>query len=413
MPPESRWLLAVQEPSLFAAALIALWKKRAIPVISADLQPGTLLELEQHADGVVHDEPVHTLKPSIRVTTEEGDVDTGTDPAMSFNGEDTALELFTSGTTGERKLISKKFRSLFEETDNLERAFGPRVAGLPRFTTVSHFHIYGLLFNILWPLRAGDSFPPVKSFYWEEILDRATGPCCISSSPAHLRFLADVAASRRFHKEGTVLFSSGGPLDGAVARAIEDTGLAAPVEVFGSTETGGAAWRCQGRQGDDAFTPFAPVEVRCDAHQHLQLRSPWLDDPDAWTDVGDRAAIEDGRFRLLGRADRIAKIAGKRVSLLEMENLLRTDARILDVRVFQMTGDRRADRSALAVVAVLSDESATRDNARPTLIQELRRLLLARFEPVTLPRRWRFVASLPVDTQGKTTIALLSELFHG
>ena len=54
----------------------------------------------------------------------------------------------------------------------------------------------------------------------------------------------------------------------------------------------------------------------------LCVRSPHLDGEE-WWETSDRAkALPDGRFLLQGRADRIAKIAEKRVSLVAMEEAL-------------------------------------------------------------------------------------------
>src|SRR6185503_9046762 len=95
----------------------------------------------------------------------------------------------------------------------------------------------------------------------------------------------------------------------------------APLEVYGSTETGGIAWRAQREGADGAdWTPFPGMALETDRDGALRLRSPYLPDGE-WLTLGDAAELlPGGRFRLKGRLDRVAKIEGKRVSLPELES---------------------------------------------------------------------------------------------
>jgi hypothetical protein len=127
--------------------------------------------------------------------------------------------------------------------------------------------------------------------------------------------------------------------------------------------------------------------------------------------TADRAAAEaEGRFVLLGRADRIAKVGEKRVSLDALEARLRESGWIDDVRALVVPGLRRG----LAVVACPNADGLARWTAggRRGLAAELRRGLLAAFEPSVVPRHWRFVETMPRNAQGKVTEAGLAGLFR-
>ncbi len=141
----------------------------------------------------------------------------------------------------------------------------------------------------------------------------------------------------------------------------------------------------------------------------LAVRSAYLADDD-WFITADLAEIaSDGTFRLGGRADRIAKIEGKRVSLEGIESAIAASPWVSGVRVVALN----APREQLAAVVALSDEGAAalaRDG-KAALSQAFRALLAKATERVALPRRWRFVAELPMDSQGKTTSAALAALF--
>ena len=41
----------------------------------------------------------------------------------------------------------------------------------------------------------------------------------------------------------------------------------------------------------------------------------------------------------------------------------------------------------------------------------LREFLASVFEPVVLPRKWRFVSAMPINAQGKTVVSDLCMLF--
>src|SRR6218665_2177251 len=116
------------------------------------------------------------------------------------------------------------------------------------------------------------------------------------------------------------VFSSGGPLPFEVSRSAAMVLGQTPVEVFGSSETGGIAWR-QCASAEDSWQLFSDVQWRL--HDGcLAVCSPRLPDA-AWWSTSDRAEPAGIHgFRLLGRADRIVKIEEKRVSLDAMEQQL-------------------------------------------------------------------------------------------
>ena len=58
------------------------------------------------------------------------------------------LVLYTSGRTGVAQAITKKLGQLAREVATLERQFGQIAATAEILSTVSHQHIYGLLFRM-------------------------------------------------------------------------------------------------------------------------------------------------------------------------------------------------------------------------------------------------------------------------
>jgi 3-hydroxymyristoyl/3-hydroxydecanoyl-(acyl carrier protein) dehydratase len=205
------------------------------------------------------------------------------------------------------------------------------------------------------------------------------------------------------------VFSSGGPLAAEAARSVERLLGCAPLEVYGSSETGGVAWRQQSGAGTHRWRPLPGVQVRA-SNGALDVRSRQLP-TDGWLPMADVAELhEDGSFLLLGRADRISKIEGKRVSLTAIERSLGASPLVSDVRVVAL----HEARDVLGAVVVPSEAgwTAIRTRGGPALGRELRATIEASTDRIALPRRWRWVEALPINGQGKTTIAELERLFE-
>ncbi len=282
--------------------------------------------------------------------------------------------------------------------------------------TVSHQHIYGLLFRIAWPLASGRIFLSEAPLHPSEVgaAVRTAGTAYLVSTPAHLRRLArSPFALPRLAGHCPLIFSSGGPLDPEAARALARGAGTAPVEVFGSTETGGVAWRRQGDTHDAAWTPFSDVRVTvAGPEQRLHVRSPWIAEPGGQFTMGDRAELASGgRFLLGARTDRIVKIGEKRLALPEMEARLHEHP-FVETVVLVLLDHRGEARLAGAVVPTVEGLAVLQRDGRRSLGTTLRRWLEPHWDRVLVPRVWRFVDRLPEDAQGKTSVAALQALFR-
>ena len=405
--PESHCAIYLNDPFEFAAAVLAAWHTGKTVVVPGDDRPNTVHVLLEAGYVLAGDLPNALQAP----------LEAGTQPwkrkPLDISG--TLVRIYTSGSQGQPEAIDKRLDQLVSEVDALEAAFGHQLAGATRedgdatvWATVSHQHIYGLLFLVLWPLAAGRPFGSRRLLYPEDLVAcLGTRASLLIASPAHLKRLGDAPNWQgvRHHLRG--VFSSGGPLPFEASRSAAMTLGHTPIEVFGSSETGGIAWR-QCASVDESWRPFSDVQWRLDG-DCLAVRSPRLPDS-AWWTTSDRAEpVGSAGFRLLGRADRIAKIEEKRVSLSAVElHLLKTpwvqEARALVVGT--PIGDR------VGVVAVLAPTGREQEGrGRRALIDLLRDALTGSVEAIALPKRWRFVDSLPVNAQGKSPESLLAALF--
>ncbi|MBK1612126.1 hypothetical protein CKO44_01410 [Rubrivivax gelatinosus] len=401
--PGRRHALYFEDSLSFAAALFGAWHAGVEVCLPGDRQPATLERLRALGCGFAGDLP-GALQPAATCTPP---VFTPLDPRAA------RLLVFTSGSSGEPAAIPKRLDQLDAEVQALQSAFSAALdAGGPAWVaaTVSHQHIYGLLFQVLWPLAAARPFCARRLEYAEEITTLpGTGPLLLVSSPAHLRRLPpafDWAAARQRLRAVT---SSGGPLP--VEAAEQSLALLgqSPTEVFGSSETGGIAWRRRAEHGE-RWQPLPGVDWRID-DERLAVRSRHLPD-DAWWPTSDRVqALADGAFELLGRADRIVKVEGKRISLTAIEQALLADGTLAEARALLLPA-ALGGRLAVVTVPGPAARERLRQLGRRAFNEQLRRALLATLERVALPRRWRHVTTLPADTQGKCSEAALAALFR-
>lgn len=404
--------LHVEDTYTFVCALFGAWHAGKTVALPGDTQPDTLARLLPEVAACAGDLP-GAVQPATGATA------AGMPPLAPLDLRRARVVVHTSGSSGEPLAIDKSLAQLDAEVRTLEQAFGPLLtsrgpaqapASVQVHATVSHQHIYGLLFHALWPLAAGRLLVAERLRYPEDMADRlADGPSVLVTSPAHLKRLPE---SLPWHaaRDGLVAaFSSGGPLPPEASVAALTLLGQSPIEVFGSSETGGIAWRQRARHADH-WTALPGVRWRVEADGLLAVQSAHLPD-EAWYVTADRVEADAaGGFLLRGRADRIVKIEEKRVSLTAMEHALIASGLLVEARVVELPD---ASSSRLGVVAVPNDAGrAILSEGKRALTDRLRALLLQRVERIALPRRFRFVDRLPANAQGKTPMAALQALFR-
>lgn len=320
------------------------------------------------------------------------------------------ITLYTSGSSAAPKAIHKTLAQFDAEVRTLEDHWGEWIGPGAILASVPHHHIYGLLFRIFWPLASGRAFGR-RTYAEPHALQTALTrreTAAIVSSPAQLARWPSLPGFDTLSPLPAAVFSSGGPLDEAAAATFASAHGTAPTEIYGSTETGGIAWRR--RNESDAWQAFANVAVRREADGALSVRSPHLGHPD-WHRTDDAAEFDDaGRFRLRGRMDRIVKLDGKRVSLPEIENWLGLHPYVAQSAAVLLPG---ASRERLGVLSALTSAGveALRQHGRIGLAKTLRRHLATYVAPTLIPRKWRFRMSLPVDARGKLPAATVAASF--
>lgn len=400
--PGQRWLLYEDDSYRFTCGLLALLHSGKTPLLAPNGQAGLLAELQALCAGRLAVDSCLAGLPPVEHPP----------PLVELDADALRIEVATSGTTGDATLVSKPLRCFEAELAVQAQLWAQQIDGAVFLATVSHQHIYGLLFRVLLPLCCGRPFWAASHTYPEPLVATIAGldaPVVLISSPAHLSRLPPALDTAAIAGRVRLLVSSGGPLSQQAAEECAGHFGVLPVEVFGSTETGGVAWRQQQR-ADQPWRALPGVEVGTrEEDGRLWVASPFCAGDEAFL-MGDVATLlATDEFQLRGRADRIVKLEEKRLSLTAMERHLQAMPWVERAALVLLPGDR----VQLAAVIELTDEGQAQLQAdgKRALNNRLKAQLLDHYERVLLPRKWRYVETMPVNSQGKLPQADLRALF--
>ena len=390
----------------FTAALIGAWCAGTRTVLPTDMTQFTRQRLENEGHFFIFDDTPEVNREAISPAED-----------LRLTPDEHLVEMFTSGSTGEPTRVLKTLTQVLSDIDTLDADFPvkPRKGAIV-FSTVSHQHIYGFLWTVLWPLSSGRLLTQERLVFPESIHQalKENTPVILISSPAHLKRLPLDLNWAEVREHLDCLVSSGGPLSEEGLGLCQEAFGQTPFEILGSTELDGIAWRqrrfCADKTIDSDSCRWHPMPgtlIGKNDEGILQVKSSRLD-PLHWTTGNDRIeTLEDGTFTLLGRTDRIVKIEEKRLSLTAMEQEIIDSGYCTEARAFVLPKSNE-----LAVVAVPSKTGQEKLlSGKWGLIKAIEGRLRKRFEAVLLPHRWRFEPMMPTNSQGKYTLKSLEDLF--
>lgn len=356
-------------------------------ILPANLSEDMLKPLQEMPQLINHD---------IAITDDDND------PIKIIN-DDCQISLFTSGSTGEPKKITRQFSQLVVEVNELSLLWPLKTHLF--VASVSHQHIYGLLFKLLWPFYSGSviAIPAIK--YEESLLqfDDLTWSLVFVSSPA---FLKRMQVKDRHPHALKRLFCSGGLLSDERHQWLEEQLQVKAIQVYGSSETGGIAFKeCY---LDWRFFPSVETKL---IKECLWVKSPFCYSAD-WQNTQDRIKKTESGMQLLGRVDKIVKLEDKRISLTQLERHLNQHQAVEEARVLVLQENKQM---IAAVIRLAADYQAMLNNKRISEINlktVLRDHLKPLVDPLAIPRKIKFIDAIPENQQGKTTPSMLRSLFY-
>jgi len=352
-----------------------------------------------------------------------------------------ALMLFTSGTTARPKGVVTTHRCIHAQIESLVAAWRWTSADrIPLFLPLHHVHgLVNVVSCALWAgatVTALEKFAPV-SLALAVAADAYTLVMAVPTNYVRLLEAFDglgaddrarVAAG--FGRLRLVVSGSAALPASVFERFAAVTGQRI-LERYGMTEIGMALSNPYDgpRRPGHVGVPLPGVAVRLWSEAHggapppgepgeIQVRGDTLfagywGQPEAtaaafvdgWFRTGDVAVIEEGSYRILGRASvDIIKSGGYKLSALEIEAALLDCPAVAECAVVGLPDDTWGETVAAAVVL--------RPGADLSL-DALREWARGRLSPYKLPRRLACVAALPRNAMGKVTKPAVRELFSG
>lgn len=308
--------------------------------------------------------------------------------------DEAEVVLSTSGTTGNPSRSVKTAARLLEETKALMPLFQTPLAKCV-LSTVPPFHMFGLLFGLLVPLRLGASIVEHSAFFASDISAAISrnGVDTLVSTPSHLSSMLQVAMPKALR-----VFASGARLPDALYFALMTTHEFRVTDILGSTECGAFAAR---HRPLDRWKPLAGVSLRTEG-EVTTLTSPWCDGGSV--ELGDLLEVSaDGTFVHGGRRDDVVKVAGKRATKGALEDVVRRLPSVRDVAIWQDTQAEGEPRLRYAVVLTGAEPPISKRDIASAIAEE--------FDPVFVPRQVVFVDALPRSSTGKLPKDALRELF--
>lgn len=389
----NRAALVCRDTYAFAVGLFGLLHAGAEVIFPPNHQPGSIESLRGTFDLLVDDAFIAGVEGSTTALT-------------PLAAERLSLEFFTSGSTGAPKRIVKSLAMFELEAKTIEALWGEIGGVRPVFSTVPHSHVYGLTFKLAWPLATGRPFTTETHELWETLTATLLPKAIIVSSPAHLSRLSNLPAIP-IERRPSIVFTAGAPLSFSAAAETEMIFGTLPTEIFGSTETGAVATRQQ-ISHDEAWRLFPGITMRYDEDGKLSLLSPFVGSD--WLETADIVTPAEGGFHFRGRADRIVKIEGNRISLTDLEAAISRLPWVDTVAAVLIPGSS----ARLAAAVVLNECGRQQLTALGTFrfSRLLRSTLSDTYDPGSLPRSWRFIENLPSGHLGKRRDADILSLFE-
>ena len=349
-------------------------------------------------------------------------------PKLDINTEDVAIFQYSGGTTGISKGAIALHRNLVANALQI-RSWMPdaREGKETVLMAIPLFHVYGMVAGMLYAIQSGSSMVMIPNP--RDIKDVLSSiqkykASIFPGAPAQYNAInnnPDVAAGKYDLKSIKACISGSAPLMRETKEKFETLTGGKLCEGYGLSEAP-TATHCNPLNGenrtgsigipfpdvdsriislDDGVTPVKPGEVGELCIQGPQVMKGYHNMPtetantlrDGWLYTGDIAKMdEDGYFYIVDRKKELIKPSGYQVWPREVEEVITTYPKVLEVGVAGVVDAYRGE-TVKAWVVLKPGETATEE--------EIREYCKKNMAPFKVPTQVEFRTELPKTTVGK------------
>ncbi len=218
----------------------------------------------------------------------------------------------------------------------------------------------------------------------------------VVTTPLYIKALNKLTQSKDLSK--SIFISSTAPLDNESIVTFKERYKADIIQIFGSTETGGIAYKLNDEM---SWIPFNGVEISSNEKDELKVKSPFISDilyeegfknTKGKIQTFDYVELEEDTFKLIGRSSKIFKLAGKRYSTIQIEHILEEIDSIRKALVFVEIA-KDSLRGEYLDITIESDKFFT--------VKEIKKLLQQQLSNLKFSIKIKVVKHIPTNIVGK------------
>ncbi len=312
--------------------------------------------------------------------------------------EQARILFFTSGSSGFPVGAFKSEENLLLEVKSLRKVLATkRIKKI--VVTVPFVHIYGILAGLLFPIALNDVILVVKEdFLPYELLEEAEDNTLLITTPVFIKALVKLPVERDLSK--TLFVSSTASLSLEDITSFEVKYSSNIVQLFGSTETGGIAYK---KGSGIAWNALDRVEISANADK-LSVISPFISPYLLYSKIEkfqqpyqteDIVEINNRSFVLIGRSNKLIKIAGKRISAMQIEHILEEIPEI-NRAIVELVYKKELLRSEQIVVTLEATKQVDKRLVKEKISQY--------YGIITIPFTLKFVDKINYSSMGKKVL---------
>lgn len=266
--------------------------------------------------------------------------------------------------------------------------------------SVPFVHIYGILTGLLLPWLLEDVTLIVKDDFlpYELLQEASKRDTLVITTPIFIKALNKLNEDKSL--KSNLFISSTGPLHTDDVNTFEKKFQTDLMQLFGSTETGGIAYKFS---SSSKWTPLKKVNISS-KNDKLSVNSAFLsshilneqvvklEHPFTTEDIIN---LNENGFDLLGRSNKLIKIAGKRISSAQIESILETIDGI-EVAIVELVYKKELLRSEQIVITIQAKQKIKK--------QIIKNKINENFGVLTIPFNVNYVDKINYSAMGKKVL---------